>query len=127
MKKLFILATALLISSCGKSAKNAEFVASLPDVPLPEGFQADPGTGSFFDSAEGRIVEMYATGFDKPDEVESFYDDVLPQFGWKEIEDKTYAKEGEVLMVTPETKGFTTSVKYQLRPISAQEKTELGV
>ncbi len=95
---------------------------SLPDVPLPEGFQADPGTGSFFDSAEGRIVEMYATGFEEPEELDDFYSSVMPSLGWKEIGETTFVKDNEVLIVTPEKKGYTTSVKYQLRPLSPQER-----
>ncbi len=116
MKKILSLATLLILTSCGHSAKNPDFVPSLPDVPLPHGFQADPGTGSFFDSAEGRIVEMYATGFEDPSEVKNFYEDVLPQFGWNNAGNMTYIKEGEVMTVTPSKQGYTTSVKYQLRP-----------
>ncbi len=122
MKKICTILLALTISACGHSAKNAEFVPSLPDVPLMGGFQADPGTGSFFDSAEGRIVEMYATGFEDINSVKGFYDDVLPQFGWKEIDVMTYTKDGEIMLVTPEKQGMTTSVKYQLRPMSPAEK-----
>ncbi len=125
MKKIISILLGLTLSACGQSAKNAEFVPSLPDVPLMEGFQADPGTGSFFDSAEGRIVEMYATGFEDIDDVRSFYDDILPQFGWKEIDAMTYAKDGEIMYVTPEKQGYTTSVKYQLRPMSTVEKQGL--
>lgn len=92
------------------------FVPSIPDVPLPEAFEVDPTTGSFFDSAEGRISEMYAAGFKSPEEVKDFYEEVMPQFGWKKIDQLTYQKEGEILTIEPEKGKYLTTIKYNLRP-----------
>ena len=116
-----LLFITLILVSCahtanGGSSSNKSFVPSLPDVPLPKDFEVDPTTGSFFDSAEGRIAEMYAAGFKKPDEVVSYYNKTLPQFGWENIDNSSFSKDGEVLTITPEKGQYLTTVKYQLRP-----------
>jgi len=97
---LMVVSCAHTVGSKGSGA--ASFVPSLPDVPLPKDFEVDPTTGSFFDSAEGRIAEMYAAGFKKPEEVTSYYNKTLPQFGWKSEGKSTFSKDGEVLTIVPE-------------------------
>jgi len=93
------------------------FVPSLPDVPLPPGFEVDPTTGSFFDSAEGRIAEIYAAGVDKPKDVLDYYDKTLTKFGWVKESEMVFAKEGETLIITPEEGQYVNTIKYQLKPI----------
>ena len=110
----------MFVAACGNrgidTSNVSSFIPSIPDVPLPEDFEVDPTTGSFFDSADGRIAEMYAAGFKKPEEINEFYKDVLPQFGWKQVSALTFEKDGERLMIEPEKGQYLTTVKYQLRP-----------
>ncbi len=120
LKNFFALAVLFVAAAC-VSASNTKgvhsFVPSVPDVPLPKDFEVDPTTGSFFDSAEGRIVDTYAAGVSEPKEVEEFYRDVMPQFGWKEVSKLNFEKDGEKLIIEPEKGEYLTIVKYQLRPI----------
>jgi hypothetical protein len=129
MKKLTtILLAALLVTSLNsclavKRVKEAinepstgGFVPNMPDVPLPKHFIVDADTSTFFDSAEGRIAEINAEGFGEKDDIVSFYDDNMKQFGWKKINDNTYRKEGEMLIFTIEKGKSLTNIKYQLRP-----------
>lgn len=122
LKKL-VLPIALLatvtLASCNNVAPKPEisnFVPSIPDVPLPEGFEVDPVVGSFFDSADGRIAETYAAGFDEPKAVAEFYTKVMPQLGWQDLGNLSYQKEGEILTVEAEKGDVLTTVKYNLKP-----------
>ena len=113
--KYFLLALIALVAF-NASATEVVFVPSLPDVPLPKGFEVDPNTGTFFDSAEGRIVEMYAAGYENADFVEGFYLSVMKNFGWQKLQDLTFAKEGEILAISFEKGDYINFIKYQLKP-----------
>lgn len=95
---------------------NAGFVPNLPDVPMPQNFVSDADTSSFFDSAEGRIAEINASGFQEIAEVYAFYEDIMPQFGWKQLDRGIYKKDGEMLVITAEKGKQLTNLKFQLRP-----------
>lgn len=116
MKKIIIF-FALMVFASSSIAEDAVFVPSLPDVPLPKGFEVDPNTGSFFDTAEGRIVDMYAMGYEDQEFIEDFYNQVMGQFGWQNAGSMNFVKEGEVLSIIFEKgqKDINT-VKFQLRP-----------
>lgn len=117
-KFLTTCSISLLMASCsGVGAEQmSNFVPSMPDVPLPEGFEVDTTTGSFFDSPEGRIAEIYAAGLDSPKKIGTFYEKIMPQFGWKKTAELTYRKEGETIKIEPEKGQFLTIVKYELGP-----------
>lgn len=113
--KVFTLSLILLLSSNSK-ATDVVFVPSLPDVPLPKGFEVDPNTGTFFDSAEGRIVEMYAAGYEDEDFIKDFYLEVMANFGWQHVKGLIFAKEGEILAINFEKGNFINFIRYQLKP-----------
>ena len=92
------------------------FVPNLPDVPLPRNFVVDANTSTFFDSPEGRIAEINAQGFDEKEHIEDFYTENMKQFGWQKINNSSYRKEGELLMINIEIDKTITNIKYQLRP-----------
>ena len=95
---------------------NAGFVPNLPDVPMPQNFVADSDTSSFFDSAEGRIAEINASGFQEVADVYEFYEDIMPQFGWQQLDRGLYKKDGEMLVITADKGRNLTNLKFQLRP-----------
>ncbi len=116
MKKFIQIAFVILTFASASLAEDAVFVPSLPDVPLPKGFEVDPRTGTFFDSAEGRIVEMYAAGYEDEDFIKSYYESVMANFGWQNAGNLNFAKEGEILSISFEKGNYVNFVKYQLRP-----------
>lgn len=109
------LALKRVVEAVGQPS-NAGFVPNLPDVPMPQNFVADSDTSSFFDSAEGRIAEINASGFQEIADVYSFYEDIMPQFGWQQLDRGIYKKEGEMLVITAEKGKTLTNLKFQLRP-----------
>jgi len=120
--KLSVIFTSILLASCGMgtSSQNplneVSFVPSLPEVPLPKGYEVDPTASTFYDTAEGRIAETYAAGFEDLDKVVLFYKTVMPQLGWQEIDELVFLKEGELLVLTPEEGDYLNIVEFQLKP-----------
>jgi len=116
---LTVVTSCLAVKRVGESISEPStggFVPNLPDVALPKHFVVDNDTSTFFDSAEGRIAEVNAQGFGEVDDVEDFYDDTMPQFGWKKLGKNVYRKEGELLTITATKGPSLTSIKYMLKP-----------
>ncbi|MDA1090808.1 MAG: hypothetical protein O3A85_10925 [Proteobacteria bacterium] len=91
------------------------FFKDIDDLPLMPGLVEDAGSGTTFDSAQGRLVEAYATGPVSEGEVMAFYDKTLPQLGWQRIDVGVFRRESEILKLefpggpgaaTPLTVGF---------------------
>jgi len=74
------------------------FVSAIEDLPLMPGLIEEEGTMEF-DSARGRIVEAYATGPVSEGSVRDFYDETLPQLGWRPLGKGTFQRENEILKV----------------------------
>ncbi len=76
----------------------AGFVSTIEDLPLMPGLIEEEG-GMVFDSARGRIAEAYATGPVSEAAVREFYDDTLPQLGWRPLGQGAFRRENEILKV----------------------------
>ncbi len=76
----------------------AGFVSTIEDLPLMPGLIEEEG-GMVFDSARGRIVEVYATGPVGEAAVRDFYDETLPQLGWRPLGEGAFRRENEILKV----------------------------
>jgi hypothetical protein len=74
------------------------FVGAIEDLPLMPGLIEEEG-GMVFDSARGRIVEAFATGPVSEAAVRAFYDETLPQLGWRPLGQGAFQRENEILMV----------------------------
>ncbi len=81
-----------------RAQEAAGFVSTIEDLPLMPGLLEEEG-GMVFDSARGRIVEAYATGPVSEAAVREFYDDTLPQLGWRPLGAGTFRRENEILKV----------------------------
>ena len=87
---LIFLAVALsflaISSGVGPSAALAQerlqFVVGVEDLPLMPGLSVNEDTGVVFDTPEGRIVRVAASGRVKRAAVEDFYAATLPSPSW---------------------------------------------
>ncbi|MBT3305534.1 MAG: hypothetical protein HN377_03530 [Alphaproteobacteria bacterium] len=84
------------------------FITVLDDLPLVSGLVEDTESGTVFDTARGRIVEVFASGALSKDDVLAFYDNTLPQLGWRRMASGVFQREGERL-----------SLEFSFRPNSA--------
>ena len=81
-----------------RAQETAGFVSTIEDLPLMDGLIEEEG-GMVFDSARGRIVEAFATGWVNEGAVRDFYDETLPQLGWRPLGQGAFQRENEILMV----------------------------
>ncbi len=81
-----------------RAQETAGFVSTIEDLPLMPGLIEEEG-GMVFDSARGRIVETFATGWVNEGAVRDFYDETLPQLGWRPLRQGAFQRENEILMV----------------------------
>jgi hypothetical protein len=108
---LFALAQPVLANG------NLAYVAGIGDLPLMEGLIEDPDAAIIYDKPEGRIVEAVAYGHVSSDDVVAFYNTALVQLGWQATgEDLTFAREGEVLVITVDETGGNATVSFSLAP-----------
>jgi len=73
------------------------FIKDIEDLPLMPGLVEERGSGTAFDTAQGRIVEAYATGPVSEGGVMAFYEKTLPQLGWRRLDIGVFQRENEVL------------------------------
>jgi len=95
-----LFAGLVMAASAGHSAAQEPpgFVAAIEDLPLMPGLAEEEG-GIEFDTARGRIVEAFATGQVSEDAVRAFYDETLPQLGWRPLGRGSFQRENEILAI----------------------------
>jgi hypothetical protein len=107
---------AVLVFLLAASAARAEgFVGGTDDVPLMDGLTEVEGAGTVFDNASGRIVEAFASGDMDAATVARFYEDTLPQLGWRAEGDGGFTREGEHLAIVT-VEGERLTVRFTLTP-----------
>jgi len=105
---------AALLLMAGTALAQA-FLPALEDVPLMPGLEAvAPVTA--FDTPAGRVVVVHAQGGVTPAAVSAFYDQTLPQLGWRLSPAQSFLREGERLELTFLGDGDPLVVRYILSP-----------
>jgi len=96
------------------------YVAGIPDLPLMPGLKTLPDSGLVFDKPGGRIVEAFAIsesgGSMSEQSVIAFYDETLPQLGWRRETAGAYLREGERLEVDTSRDARGITVHFRLFP-----------
>ncbi len=127
-KYLIIMLATFALSSCNDIATKenivagTEYLESIEDFPLPEGFTINDDM-VIFDTPDGKVVEGSADGYADEDTVVSFYDNTLPQLGWKkdtyfykEGTDLQFEREGEKLHLNLKRNENDLTIKFSLSP-----------
>lgn len=119
------LGAMLILLSAPALAADQGFLAEVDDLPLAPGLVEQPG-GTLFDSPAGRIVEANAQGNLLEVEARTFYDEALPQLGWRQVGSDTYQRDNEVLRIDY-SEGSPIIVHFSLAPAqSAGSKDDKG-
>ena len=113
---LILLAMVTLLAPADPlGAEEARYVAEIPDLPLMPGLRELREAGVVFDKPSGRIVEAYAQGPVTPQEILAFYEESLPQLGWRRS-GEGYAREGETLLIDVIEGTDPLTLRFVLRP-----------
>lgn len=121
------LAALVLASPClaGPGLVQASFaqpvyVPGTEDVPLMPGLASDDASSLVFDKPQGRIVEAAARGAVTRHAVVAFYDESLPQLGWRQTAaspgTKSFERDGERLSLDFDGRDGNLQVAFTLAP-----------
>ena len=98
MMRLAPLALALALLLPGAApADPSGWVPGTEDVPLMPGLAPTGDAGLVFDKPQGRIVEASAHGSVSRHAVLAFYQESLPQLGWRAAGERQFLRDGEQL------------------------------
>ncbi|GGF07387.1 hypothetical protein GCM10011611_11040 [Aliidongia dinghuensis] len=97
------------------------YVPGTEDVPLMPGLAADDAASLVFDKPQGRIVEAAAHGAVTRHAVVAFYDESLPQLGWRRAAapsttTKSFERDGERLSLDFDGRDGNLQVAFTLAP-----------
>jgi hypothetical protein len=116
MHRLRPIAFAALLLLAAAAARAEGFVTGIEDLPLAPGLAEVENSGTVFDTAAGRIVEVFAVGQVAPEDVARFYRDALPQLGWEATGSLAFEREGEKLSIALQQNGPDLTVRFSLTP-----------
>lgn len=116
-KTIFLLVFVLInVSSAGLVWSTEKFVTGFLDLPLMPGMQELPDANISFDTASGRIVEAFAKTEQNIEKILFFYNNVLPQFGWRVENDTTFVRDAEKLTLDFRKDKVSVIVQFSLEP-----------
>ncbi|MBP2301901.1 hypothetical protein [Azospirillum picis] len=98
------------------AAEAGPFVPGLTDVPVMPGLASAESEPLVFDKPGGRIVQAVLAGRVPRPAVLAFYDQTLPQLGWRRTRDRIYVREGEELRLEFPAAAPDTAVRFILTP-----------
>ena len=119
---LLVAAQAWADANINKPSENkagTAFTTVIDDLPLMPGLEPVEEKDVLFLTDTGRIAETVATGSVDVDDVYHFYQRSLPQLGWKKIDARTFARDGEILHldVSSVTPKATTIARFSVEPV----------
>jgi len=97
---LWGLSLAVMPSFAGSAmAAGDGFFSVIEDLPLVPGTTEDEDAALVFETAEGRVVEVYASGTVTKKQVLRFFAETLPQLGWKKTAANRFRRGDEALVI----------------------------
>jgi len=94
-----VVFTGALLAGSAQAQDASVFFKDIEDLPVMPGLVEEVGSGTTFDTAQGRIIQAYATGQVSEGGVMAFYDKSLPQLGWRRLDIGVYRRESEILQL----------------------------
>ncbi len=98
------------------SDQTSDFLSVLPDIPLPIQVTETLDSQMDFDSANGRIIQVAASGPVSMKEIIKFYQNTLPQLGWVVKSDQIFLRENEQLKLSFSSENNLTILQFELSP-----------
>lgn len=113
-----VLALGALLVFGGTAHAADAFFDVLEDLPMMEGLAENQAASVTFETANGRIVEVEASGAVEAAAVRAFYAEILPQLGWQRVGEDLYSRDQERLQLTVSDAGNGRVIAaFSLSPI----------
>ena len=84
---------------CAFPAFSDSFLEGTEDVPLMQGMEYSADETFSIDNEDGRLYFSKVFVDAKNSDIWNFYRQTLPQLGWKEVQDASFEREGEILRI----------------------------
>jgi hypothetical protein len=120
----WLLLTAPMVGT-GASAADDAFLAGTADLPLMPGLREIPEATMVFDKPDGRLIQAVAVSkingtanspAISPAALWRFYDETLPQLGWRRAGQGFFVRDGEGLRISVEKNGPALTVRFAIAP-----------
>ncbi len=94
------------------------FVAGIADLPLMPGLYLVDEETIIFEKPTGRLISTIARGDRTRKAFWQFYEDTLPQLGWRSIERGSFVRDGESLNISVEENALQIIARFIVTPSS---------
>jgi hypothetical protein len=93
------------------------FFSNMDDVPLMPGLAELVDQAILFDKPDGRFIESAAVSDNVSGQsISRFYDETLPQLGWRKIKDGRFVRQEEQLQIDIREEGASRLVVVTVMP-----------
>ncbi len=113
-----ILISFLAIAPHAHAQENEQiFFSTLQDIPLMQGLKEIEEHATSFDKPNGRIIQAFAlTNNLSADDITTYYNATLPQFGWGKSKHGHFYRNGENLEISFEKQNYGHILKIMISP-----------
>ena len=116
MKKLNFVYILITLVMSFKLHSEIKFITGIEDLPIFDSLEVDEDNLIIFDKADSRLVTVNLFGTVNLGEVKDYYENILPNFGWKMINKKKYVRDSEILNLEYETKNKKVYLTVKIKP-----------
>lgn len=95
---------------------DGNFLSGVEDLPLMPGLREVPEATVIFDKPDGRLVKAVASGDVNRAALWQFYDETLPQLGWRRLAKGHFIRDGEGLRIAAEKNAAQLTVRFAIAP-----------
>ena len=92
------------------------FVEGLGDIPNFKNMQQVEDSFILFDKVEGRYLYSEVEGDYDEKEINNFYKDVLPNLGWKILDNNQFERGNEILEIKYQRLDNSTKILFSIAP-----------
>ena len=111
-----LLALCLLLLGPITGRADGGFLAGVEDLPLMPGLREIPEETLIYDKLDGRLVQAIASGESDLAALWRFYNETLPQLGWRRLATGHFVRDGEGLRITVEKNDAMLTVRFAIAP-----------
>ena len=116
MKKIIFLSFFLYLFYF-KDSLSVKFINGMEDIPIFKEMKYVEDSLILFDKVEGRYVSSEIYGNYKKSEIIDFYQQILPNLGWKKSKALTFSRGNEILEINLHQSENYVSVIFSIYPV----------
>ena len=117
MKKFnFFLYTLITFVLAFKLNSEIKFITGIEDVPIFDSLEIDEDNLIIFDKVDSRLVTVNLSGTVNLSEVRDYYENILPNLGWKMLNKEKYVRDSEILNLEYKTKNKKVYLTVKIKP-----------